>query len=230
VLGSARPSDPARATFSALLVQRRRAQAPKPLRLANAGGGHLELAQAGERVRNLEKRQKLLALIIGAKNSVRALGLPALGKAFWSLLPFYWDMNERDPRPFRAALCRATSQAQTMPNDMGRRGVYARRPPLPEKAVDKVGGATDGKAVVAANGRAMPTNDLLFGPGTIRPGRARKVHPMYLFQVKSPDESKGAVGRLQGDGDHPRRIQAFSAAAGGRLSAWSPNRRRRRWR
>ena len=38
--------------------------------------------------------------------------------------------------------------------------------------------------------KAMPTDDPLFGQGTIRPD-GRKVHPMYLFQVKSPDESKG---------------------------------------
>ena len=36
----------------------------------------------------------------------------------------------------------------------------------------------------------MPTDDPLFGQGTIR-SDGRKIHPMYLFQVKSPDESKG---------------------------------------
>ena len=57
-----------------------------------------------------------------------------------------------------------------------------------QKAVDKVGGATDGKAVVAAM-KAMPTDDVLFGKGTIR-ADGRKIHPLYLLQVKSPDESK----------------------------------------
>jgi branched-chain amino acid transport system substrate-binding protein len=57
------------------------------------------------------------------------------------------------------------------------------------KAVDKVGAATDGKAVVAAM-KAMPTDDPLFGKGSIR-ADGRKIHPMYLFQVKSPAESKG---------------------------------------
>ena len=57
------------------------------------------------------------------------------------------------------------------------------------KAVDKVGGADDGKAVVAAM-KAMPTDDPLFGKGTIR-ADGRKIHPMYLFQVKTPQESKG---------------------------------------
>jgi branched-chain amino acid transport system substrate-binding protein len=55
------------------------------------------------------------------------------------------------------------------------------------KAVDKVGGAVDGKAVVAAM-KAIPTDDPLFGKGTIR-SDGRKIHPLYLLEVKKPDES-----------------------------------------
>ena len=57
-----------------------------------------------------------------------------------------------------------------------------------QKAVDKVGSATDGRAVVAAM-KAMPTDDPLFGKGHIR-SDGRKIHPMYLLEVKKPDESK----------------------------------------
>ena len=66
--------------------------------------------------------------------------------------------------------------------------VAARRN-MSEKAVDKIGSAADGKAVVAAM-KSIPTDDPLFGKGTIRQD-GRKLHPMYLLQVKSPDESKG---------------------------------------
>src|SRR5262249_7762476 len=38
--------------------------------------------------------------------------------------------------------------------------------------------------------KAMPTDDPLFGKGTIR-ADGRKIHPMYLMQVKAPAESKG---------------------------------------
>jgi branched-chain amino acid transport system substrate-binding protein len=38
--------------------------------------------------------------------------------------------------------------------------------------------------------KAMPTDDPLFGKGQIR-ADGRKIHPMYLLQVKTPDESKG---------------------------------------
>jgi branched-chain amino acid transport system substrate-binding protein len=38
--------------------------------------------------------------------------------------------------------------------------------------------------------KSMPTEDALFGKGEIRPD-GRHIHPMYLFEVKSPAESKG---------------------------------------
>ena len=39
--------------------------------------------------------------------------------------------------------------------------------------------------------KAMPTNDDAFGEGVIRPD-GRKIHPVYLFEVKKPEESSGA--------------------------------------
>jgi len=39
--------------------------------------------------------------------------------------------------------------------------------------------------------KEMPTDDPLFGKGTVR-ADGRKIHPMYLFEVKKPAESKGA--------------------------------------
>ena len=47
----------------------------------------------------------------------------------------------------------------------------------------------DGKAVVDKM-KALPTDDPLFGKGTIR-ADGRKMHPMYLYEVKAPSESKG---------------------------------------
>ena len=47
----------------------------------------------------------------------------------------------------------------------------------------------DGTKVVAKM-KEMPTDDPLFGKGTIRPD-GRKLHPAYLFEVKKPSESKG---------------------------------------
>jgi len=56
------------------------------------------------------------------------------------------------------------------------------------KAVDALKSASDGKAVVAKM-KQLPIDDDLFGKGTIRPD-GRKIHDMYLFEVKRPEESK----------------------------------------
>ena len=52
----------------------------------------------------------------------------------------------------------------------------------------RCGSASDGKAVVAKM-KEMPTDDPLFGKGSIR-ADGRKIHPAYLFEVKKPEESK----------------------------------------
>ena len=113
-----------------------------------------------------------------------ALGLKASQGAL-TVFPFYWDLDDATRAWSRKFQSRAHNHA--MPNDM-QAGVYSAVLHY-LKAVDKVGGAEDGKAVVAAM-KAMPTDDPLFGKGTIR-ADGRKIHPMYLFQVKSPQESKG---------------------------------------
>ena len=56
------------------------------------------------------------------------------------------------------------------------------------KAISKLKSDADGKAVVAEM-KAMPTDDLLFGKGRIRVD-GRKLHPFYLYEVKSVAESK----------------------------------------
>jgi branched-chain amino acid transport system substrate-binding protein len=167
--------------FSSLLVQAQSSGADA-VAFANAGGDTTNsLKQAGEF--KLAEHQKLLALIMG-QNNVRALGLAA-AQGTMLIVPFYWDMNEAT-RAF-AHRFEARHPKHLMPNDM-HAGVYAATLHY-LKAVAKVGGAADGKAVVAAM-KAMPTDDPLFGEGLIR-ADGRKIHPMYLFQVKAPSESKG---------------------------------------
>src|SRR3979490_2744287 len=96
------------------------------------------------------------------QNNVRALGLPA-SQGILLLVPFYWDLNEAT-RAF-AMRFQQRHPKGNMPNDM-QSGVYASVLHY-LKAVDKVGGAADGKAVVTAM-KAIPTDDQLFGKGSIR--------------------------------------------------------------
>ncbi|MFL6799462.1 MAG: ABC transporter substrate-binding protein [Xanthobacteraceae bacterium] len=179
VLGSARhpigTSD-----FSALLL-RAQSSGADVVAFANAGGDTSNsLKQAAEF--GLRQRQKLAALIMG-QNNVRALGLQA-SQGILLLVPFYWDMNDAS-RAF-AARFQQRHPKHLMPNDM-QAGTYSAVLHY-LKAVDRVGSAADGKAVVAAM-KQMPTDDPLFGKGSIRED-GRKLHPMYLFQVKTPAESQ----------------------------------------
>ena len=56
------------------------------------------------------------------------------------------------------------------------------------KAVDSLK-SDDGTKVVAEM-KKLPTDDILFGKGMIR-ADGRKLHPVYLVEVKKPSESKG---------------------------------------
>ena len=167
--------------FSSFLLKAQSSGA-QVVALAVAGGDTTtSMKQAAEF--GLPAKQSIVSLIFGI-NNVPALGLKASQGAL-TVFPFYWDLNDATRAWSRKFRGRAHNHA--MPNDM-QAGVYAAVLHY-LKAVDKVGGAEDGKAVVAAM-KAMPTDDPLFGKGTIR-ADGRKIHPMYLFQVKSPQESKG---------------------------------------
>lgn len=179
VLGSSRHPIGAN-DFSSLLLQAQGSKADV-IAFANAGGDTSNsLKQAAEF--GLAKQQRVAALIMG-QNNVRALGLQA-SQGTNLLVPFYWDTNDAT-RGF-AKRFQERHPKHLMPNDM-HAGVYAGVLHY-LKAVDKTGGASDGRAVVAAM-KALPTDDPLFGKGSIR-ADGRKLHPMYLFQVKSPGESK----------------------------------------
>ena len=98
--------------------------------------------------------------------------------------PFYWDMND-GTRAF-AKRFQAKHPRGQMPNDM-QAGCYAAALHL-FKAVAQAGDPADGAKVVAAM-KAIPTDDPLFGRGTIR-ADGRKIHDIYLMVTKSPAESK----------------------------------------
>jgi branched-chain amino acid transport system substrate-binding protein len=167
--------------FASFLLQAQ-ASGADIIAFANAGGDVTNsLKQAAEF--GLGTKQKLVSLIFGVTN-VPALGLAAT-QGLQSVAPFYWDLND-DTRAWSRRF-RERHAKRMMPNDM-HAGVYAGVLHY-LKAVDKVGSPEDGRAVVAAM-KDMPTDDPLFGRGRIR-ADGRKVHPMYLLEVKSPAESTG---------------------------------------
>jgi len=166
--------------FSSFLLQAQASRA-RVVGLANAGGDTVNsIKQAGEF--NLGAQQKTVALIFDLQ-SVPALGLKT-AQGITALNAFYWDLNDQS----RAWSKRYQERhpKKDMPNHM-QAGVYSATLAY-LRAVDKVGSPTDGRAVVAAM-KQSPVDDALFGHVTIRPD-GRAVHPMYLLQVKTPDESK----------------------------------------
>jgi branched-chain amino acid transport system substrate-binding protein len=148
--------------------------------VANAGDDTTNfMKQAAEF--GLNKNRAIVGLILGM-NGLPGLGLQAAQGALMTV-PFYWDLND-NTRAFAKRFSALHPQGN-FPNDM-QAGVYASMIHY-LKAVDKVGGAADGRAVVAAM-KAMPTEDPLFGKGYIR-ADGRKIHPLYLVEAKKPEQS-----------------------------------------
>jgi branched-chain amino acid transport system substrate-binding protein len=57
------------------------------------------------------------------------------------------------------------------------------------KALEALGGNPHDGAKVVAKMKELPTDDPLFGKGMVR-ADGRTIHPAYLFEVKTPAESK----------------------------------------
>ncbi|TDH64058.1 ABC transporter substrate-binding protein [Dankookia rubra] len=171
--------------FSSFLVQAQSSRA-KVVGLANAGADTINaVKQAAEF--GLTRRGTKLAVLLMFINDVHGLGLQA-AQGLVCTETFYWDLNDRT-RAFTAKV--KPHLAGNLPS-MSHAGCYAAALHY-LKAVADMGAAAakaDGAAAVARM-KAMPTEDDCFGAGSIR-ADGRKIHPSYLFEVKAPNESKGA--------------------------------------
>ncbi len=183
VLGAARYPFPATTDFSAFVVQAQASRA-KVLGMANASTDTVNTIKAAREF-GLHRSMKLAALLMGLVD-VHALGLEA-GQGLLLTESFYWDLNDRTRRLTE----RVRAQNQNRPPAMVQEGCYGATLHY-LKAVADIGAAAakaDGRAVIARM-KAMPTDDDAFGPGRIRED-GRKIHPVFLFEVKSPAESRG---------------------------------------
>jgi branched-chain amino acid transport system substrate-binding protein len=180
VVGTAR--HPIGATdFSSFIVQAQNSGADV-IGLANAGDDlSNSIKQAGDF--GVASKQRIAALIANV-NNIQGLGLPA-SQGLQVVTGYYWDLNE-GTRAF-AKRFQERHPRKNMPNDM-QAGVYASVLHY-LKAVEQAKSADDGRVVVAAM-KTIPTDDRLFGKGTIR-ADGRKMHPMHLFTTKTSQESKG---------------------------------------
>ncbi len=166
--------------FSSFLLQAQGSKA-KVIGLANAGQDTINsIKQAGE-FGIVKGGQKLAGLLVFATD-VQSLTLP-VAQGLVLTESFYWDLNDET----RAWTKRYRAKKDKLPS-MLTAGVYSSTLHY-LKAVQAVGSADDAKAVMAKM-REMPVNDVMTKNGKLRPD-GRLVRDMYLFQVKSPDESKG---------------------------------------
>src|SRR5437899_10096824 len=166
--------------FSSFLLQ---AQASKAqiIGLANAGGDTINSIKQAAEFGIVKGGQKLAGLLVFLSD-IHGLGLDkAQGLIFTET--FYWDLNDQT-RAFAKRFAAANSGKYPT---MVQAGVYSAITHY-LKAVQA--GKTDDGTKVIAKMKELPTDDPLFGKGTVR-ADGRKLHPAYLVEVKKPSESKG---------------------------------------
>jgi branched-chain amino acid transport system substrate-binding protein len=175
--------------FSSFLLQAQASKA-KIIGLANAGGDTINSIKQGAEFGIAAGGQHFAALLFYI-GDVEALGLK-VAQGLVLTETFYWDMNDTT----RAWSKRWQAERPGKFPNMNQAGDYAATLHY-LKAVAALKSTADGKAEVAKM-KELPTDDPVFGKGTVR-ADGRKIHPAYLFEVKSPEESKypGDVYKLR---------------------------------
>jgi branched-chain amino acid transport system substrate-binding protein len=166
--------------FSSFLLQAQQSKA-KIIGLANAGGDTDNSIKQGAEFGITAGGQHFAGLLVFITD-VEALGLK-VAQGLVLTETWYWDMTDAN----RAWTKRWQAQVPGKFPNMSQAGVYSAVTHY-LKAVAELKSAADGKAVVAKM-KEMPTDDPLFGKGSIR-ADGRKIHPAYVFEVKTPAESK----------------------------------------
>ena len=178
VVGTVRHPFPGQ-DFASFLLQAQSSGA-KVIGMANAGGDTINTVKQAAEFGITQGGQSLAALLLFITD-VHALGLET-AQGLVMTEAFYWDLNDQT-REWSARFEELEGDKPTMVHA----GVYGAVLHY-LKAVEATGG-TDADAVMEWM-KANPTSDPLFGEGEIR-ADGRHVHDMYLFRVKSPDQSQG---------------------------------------
>jgi branched-chain amino acid transport system substrate-binding protein len=182
VLGSVRPPLNT-ADFSSFLLQAQTSKA-KVIGLANAGGDTINSIKQASEFGIVKGGQKLAGLLMFITD-VHSLGLP-VANGLNLTETFYWDLNDGTRAFSKRFQDRAKNKA--MPTTV-QAGVYSSLIHY-FKTLDAMGGNSHDGLKIVDKMKATPTDDIIFGKGTIQPN-GRKLHPAYLFEVKKPEESKG---------------------------------------
>lgn len=179
VVGKVRTPFPTQ-DFSSFLLQAQASKA-KIIGLANAGGDTTNSIKQAAEFGITRGGQNLAGLLVFLPD-IHSLGLN-VAQGLMLTETFYWDLNDQT----RAWTKRFAAANSGKHPSMVQAGVYSSVIHY-LKAVEAA--KTDDGSKVAAKMKELPTDDILFGKGSVRPD-GRKIHPAYLFQVKKPSESKG---------------------------------------
>jgi branched-chain amino acid transport system substrate-binding protein len=166
--------------FSSYLLQAQQSGA-QIIGLANAGGDTVNAVKQASEFGIAQGGQSLAALLVFITD-VNAMGLQT-AQGLLVTSAFYWDQNDGT----RAFAKRFAEQDNGRMPTMVQAGVYASVLDY-LKAIEATK-SKDSKTVLGWM-KANPTDDPLFGKGSILPN-GRVLHDMYLYQVKTPAESKG---------------------------------------
>ena len=169
--------------FSSFLLQAQASKA-KIVGLANAGGDTTNSIKQAAEFGIVKGGQKLAGLLMFVSD-VHSLGLNiAQGLNFTET--FYWDLNDGTREFSKRYSDKAKNNAKPT---MVQAGVYSGLIHY-FKALEAMGNNPHDGIKVVEKMKSMKTDDKLFGPGEIQV-TGRKLTPAYLFEVKSPAESKG---------------------------------------
>jgi branched-chain amino acid transport system substrate-binding protein len=168
------------ADFSSYLIQAQSSHA-EVLAFANAGDDLTNSVKQAEEF-GVKNQMALVGFVLTIQN-IPALTLKA-AQGLLTVNAWYWDLNDATRHWARRFEQRFPKHQK--PNDM-QAGVYSSILAY-LKAVDKVGKADDGRAIIATM-KASPAEDPVYGKVTIRPD-GRAMHPVYLLQAKAPQDSK----------------------------------------
>ncbi len=184
VLGAVRYPFPATTDFSSFLLQAQAAR-PKVIGFANAGADLINSIKQASEFGVTRRGIKLAALLMFLPD-VHSIGLET-AQGLVLTESFYWDLNDRT----RALTERLRPRLRDQVPNMASVANYSCTLHYLKAIADMGVAASKASGVDVINRmKAMPCDDDAFGPGTIRVD-GRKLCPSYLFEVKSPRESRG---------------------------------------
>ena len=182
VLGSARYPFPGTTDFAAFLLQAQTSGADVVGMCSTGGDMENAVKQAHEFGLGTAAT---IAAMFGFVTEVHAMGLQT-AEGLYLAEPFYWDLNDRT----RAFTQRFLPQVGDIRPSSLHAGCYSATLHWMKAAAAKGPEAMrSGKSAITAM-KAMPTDDDCFGKASIR-ADGRFLADLYLFQAKSPAQSKG---------------------------------------